>query len=873
MGRSVKSNKRVVAMAVTFGVLAAGTGIVGCRATRAGGDPREPVAVQRPEYRPDGERVVNLLTDVSHDYSFNLSWADRNQREIYPGFNCLTSVRTIHRAALGPINALVLLLHAKLPYSQEDAGHVLRYVAEGGGVYLSVNTEGDFRASLDAFLKPFGLQSGDGLSDDPADWGICAHAPSELTFEVGGRYARFTARVGLWGDGARGSVGFEVYGDDRLLFESEVLRGTDRAAIDVDVKGVATLRLVATDGGDGKTADASTWYDPRLCTTAGVAERVLLKDASSVAVGWSRASQDEHFGGFPLGAKSAEDAEARTGEIKSSAHPAAIPGASYKQVRRARLETVPGAQGWQTVYGTADGQPVVSVRSYGKGVIVVDRSGLYGKANDKDETARGIMRRLVDYMASGKTVQAVKGGGGWQGSSGYHWDLVKATDDGLRIHHNDYTTMYVDNDITAYRRCAGYLQRLSGLSVEMKARQIREKRQREESTFKGARLSIDISGVKELSLETTDGGDGKHADHSVWGDAFLVDAEGGRVKLLLAAAHVETGYGEPTQDSHEGVPISVGGTVCETGIYIHAPSRMRFAVGGTYSGLVARVGCQDTFGGSVGFRVTGDGKTLWESPTVYRGGIPGGDPDDINYVPDGVLFRIRYLACRGAGFLLPQGAAVDLPEGLEDDWQVHLGMFAHEMGHAWSYPYCEVMGEEASAFIFNNLVLHRHHGQKHGDSVTKRLVNYLKKETIDEADLAQEADNFKYYMFIDLMIREYGEDVWRNYNLLKYALLNLDGTVWNAHTTAWLWSIAAGTDVFPRFTGAFGTSVSKDDVRLPADVLKLGFDPEAVGKRYGLPVERLPRGRRIFDRLRDFSDVREFYRVETADRGHPKVEG
>ena len=195
MGRSVKSNKRVVAMAVTFGVLAAGTGIVGCRATRAGGDPREPVAVQRPEYRPDGERVVNLLTDVSHDYSFNLSWADRNQREIYPGFNCLTSVRTIHRAALGPINALVLLLHAKLPYSQEDAGHVLRYVAEGGGVYLSVNTEGDFRASLDAFLKPFGLQSGDGLSDDPADWGICAHAPSELTFEVGEDRIGVVARV------------------------------------------------------------------------------------------------------------------------------------------------------------------------------------------------------------------------------------------------------------------------------------------------------------------------------------------------------------------------------------------------------------------------------------------------------------------------------------------------------------------------------------------------------------------------------------------------------------------------------------------------------------------------------------------------------
>ena len=834
----------------------------------------EPGVTPRPEYRPGETRVVNLLTDVSHDYSFNLSWADRNQREVYPGFNCLTSVRTIHRAELGAINALVLLVHAKLPYSPEDPGHVLRYVAEAGGAYLSVNPEGDYRASLDAFLEPFGLEMGDDVSDDPADWGICAHAPSELEFEIGGRYERFTAGAGLWGEGARGSVGFEVHGDGKLLYRSEVLTGTRRAAMDVDVKGVKTLRLVANDGGDGKTADASTWYDPRLRTADGTRERVLLKDALSVSVGWSRATQDRHFGGFPLGAKNAEEAEKRMGSITASDHPAALPGASYRQIRRVPLVFRPGRSAWQAVYQTADGQPVVAARPYGRGVIIADTSGLYGKANGKDETAMAIMRRLIEYMACGKAVDPVKGGGGWQGSTGYHWDLIKTTDDGLRIHHNDYTTMYVENDITAYRRCADYLHQLSGLTVEMKAQQIREKGEREEATFAGAEIDVAISGVKDLVLVTTDGGDGKHADHSVWGDAFLIDPQGRRAELLLSdAADTETGYGKPTQDSHEGVPISIGGSTCRTGVYIHAPSRMRFPVEGRYARFVARVGCQDTFGGSVGFAVSGDGRTLWESPRVYRGGIPGGNPNDINHVPDGVLFRIRYLACRGAGFLLPQGAAVDLAEGLEDDWQVHLGMFAHEMGHAWSYPYCEVMGEESSAFVFNNLVLHRHHGQRHGDSVTRRLLGYLKKETIDAADLAQKADNFKYYMFIDLMIREYGEEVWRNYHLLKYALLNREGAGWNPHTTAWLWSIAAATDVFPRFTGAFGSSVSRGEAKLPADTLALGFEPEKVGRRYGVPLKRLPRQRTIFDRLRDFSDVREFYREEIAEKGHPKVEG
>jgi hypothetical protein len=51
--------------------------------------------------------------------------------------------------------------------------------------------------------------------------------------------------------------------------------------------------------------------------------------------------------------------------------------------------------------------------------------------------------------------------------------------------------------------------------------------------------------------------------------------------------------------------------------------------------------------------------------------VPGGNPRDVNYVPDGVLFQLKYLACVGSGFLVPQGAAVDVPPALKDDWQVH----------------------------------------------------------------------------------------------------------------------------------------------------------------------------------------------------------
>ena len=62
------------------------------------------------------ENVINLLTDCSHEYSFNLSDANRNQAEVYPGINCLTSCRTIYKTNLKPINSLVVMMDGRLPY-------------------------------------------------------------------------------------------------------------------------------------------------------------------------------------------------------------------------------------------------------------------------------------------------------------------------------------------------------------------------------------------------------------------------------------------------------------------------------------------------------------------------------------------------------------------------------------------------------------------------------------------------------------------------------------------------------------------------------------------------------------------------------------
>ena len=106
---------------------------------------------------------------------------------------------------------------------------------------------------------------------------------------------------------------------------------------------------------------------------------------------------------------------------------------------------------WETVYALGDGAPAVLARRYGRGSILVDMAGLYQAAIGKGESAITATRRLVEYMSRDKQVAALQGGGGWQFSDGYRWELIETTDDGLRIHHNEYTRMYVANDVRAYK--------------------------------------------------------------------------------------------------------------------------------------------------------------------------------------------------------------------------------------------------------------------------------------------------------------------------------------------------------------------------------------------------------------------------------------
>ncbi len=94
--------------------------------------------------------------------------------------------------------------------------------------------------------------------------GIGTHAVSDVVFWLGGTFGMLEGWVGVDDEvpKGRGSVVFEVYGDERLLWQSPVMRGGDAAhRMQVAIKGVRLLRLHVDDAGDGIAYDHADWAE------------------------------------------------------------------------------------------------------------------------------------------------------------------------------------------------------------------------------------------------------------------------------------------------------------------------------------------------------------------------------------------------------------------------------------------------------------------------------------------------------------------------------------------------------------------------------------------------------------------------------------
>jgi hypothetical protein len=88
--------------------------------------------------------------------------------------------------------------------------------------------------------------------------GIATHAPSEGIFFLGGKFRTLHT---LAAAGSQATVTFQVFVDDRMVFDSGLLSGAKSRSVDLPLENVQDLRLVVTDGGNGKGGDAGSWID------------------------------------------------------------------------------------------------------------------------------------------------------------------------------------------------------------------------------------------------------------------------------------------------------------------------------------------------------------------------------------------------------------------------------------------------------------------------------------------------------------------------------------------------------------------------------------------------------------------------------------
>ncbi len=96
--------------------------------------------------------------------------------------------------------------------------------------------------------------------------GLGVHAQSTVVYNLNKDFKTFTSDVGVDDEtGTLGSVVFQVYADDVLMFDSGIMKGSEAAKkVNVSVAGKTTLKLVVNNGGDDIGNDHGDWAGPTL---------------------------------------------------------------------------------------------------------------------------------------------------------------------------------------------------------------------------------------------------------------------------------------------------------------------------------------------------------------------------------------------------------------------------------------------------------------------------------------------------------------------------------------------------------------------------------------------------------------------------------
>ena len=120
------------------------------------------------------------------------------------------------------------------------------------------------------------------------------------------------------------------------------------------------------------------------------------------------------------------------------------------------------------------------------------------------------------------------------------------------------------------------------------------------------KVSVNISGLKDLWLLATVGADDYHHDRAVWAEPVLIDAAGKKTDLTtIKPAAVKVGALKLILNNGHNHRLQIGNKPFKKGFFVHAPSSMHFKLDGKYVRFEAHVGIGAGAGknGSSAFRV------------------------------------------------------------------------------------------------------------------------------------------------------------------------------------------------------------------------------------------------------------------------------
>lgn len=125
---------------------------------------------------------------------------------------------------------------------------------------------------------------------------------------------------------------------------------------------------------------------------------------------------------------------------------------------------------------------------------------------------------------------------------------------------------------------------------------------------KAQAVSADVTGVRDLYLVVTFGGDSYQSDQAIWAEPRLTDKDGRSVDMTtLTPKHAQVGWGRLFVDENQkGRPLAIAKDVFQKGYWAHGPSLLHFQLDGKYTRFEAQVGIDKGAGknGSVEFEVT-----------------------------------------------------------------------------------------------------------------------------------------------------------------------------------------------------------------------------------------------------------------------------